>query len=210
VVGFFDARFTTPTAEAGLIDGPLANNLGNPDNRVIAPGSVEHSILLKRLGIRGQDQMPPIASTIPDPEGVSLLTAWITNELPFVQKFEDWQSFWWGAPDVPSAARDADPDFDGANNYAEYLTDTIPVLDLDVWGIGIQRVGDAVRIIFPRIANRGFEVQWTVDPTDPTSWAPLNVPGNEPVFSARNEPGIVEDLVTDAQQRFYRVRVFAP
>lgn len=78
-LGLFDARLTTPTAEAGLINGPLRNALGDPANRVIAPGDLDHSILLQRLSTRAAGQMPPLASTVVDPAGVQILRDWILS-----------------------------------------------------------------------------------------------------------------------------------
>src|SRR6185436_13558211 len=48
-VGTWDARASTPLVQSGLINGTLLNNLGNPDNRVIKPGSLDLSVLLRRI-----------------------------------------------------------------------------------------------------------------------------------------------------------------
>ena len=37
VAGYFDARFSTPLAAQRLINGPLANSLGDANNRVVKP-----------------------------------------------------------------------------------------------------------------------------------------------------------------------------
>jgi hypothetical protein len=76
-LGHWDARTITPTALAGLINGPLINPRGDADNRVIKPGDSLHSVLLQRMASRGTDQMPPLGSSIPDPVGVELLQQWI-------------------------------------------------------------------------------------------------------------------------------------
>lgn len=75
--GFFDVQLSTPTALTGLINGVLSDNGGNETNRVIVPGDLEHSVLWQRMSQRGPGQMPPLASTIVDPEGVELLRQWI-------------------------------------------------------------------------------------------------------------------------------------
>jgi mono/diheme cytochrome c family protein len=81
-LGLWDARITTPTASAGLIQGALINNGGDGSNRVIVPGDLPHSTLLARISVRGTGQMPPLGSSLVDTQGVQLLTDWITNDLP--------------------------------------------------------------------------------------------------------------------------------
>lgn len=78
-LGQFDTRLATPTAQAGLINGPLHNPRGNSTNRVIAPGDAAHSLLLQRLSMRGPGQMPPLASSVADREGADLIQAWIAS-----------------------------------------------------------------------------------------------------------------------------------
>jgi hypothetical protein len=89
-LGHWDARTVTPTALAGLINGPLINARGDANNRVIAPGDSPHSVLLQRMGSRGAGQMPPLGSSIPDPVGVELLQEWI-------RAIQDWPQ-----PDPPA------------------------------------------------------------------------------------------------------------
>jgi uncharacterized repeat protein (TIGR03806 family) len=81
-VGFWDARITTPLAQAGILNGALRDNEGDPANRVVVPGDLAHSILLWRVSQRGPEQMPPLASTVVDTQSVALLSEWITSDLP--------------------------------------------------------------------------------------------------------------------------------
>lgn len=76
-LGRFDARLETPTALAGLVNGPLNGDRGDPANRVLVPGDPAHSVMYQRLSMRGPGQMPPLASSVPDPVGESLLRQWI-------------------------------------------------------------------------------------------------------------------------------------
>ena len=78
-LGTFDARFPTPTENSGLLAGVLLNILGDPSNRVIAPGDPDHSVLLRRISTRGTSQMPPLASNVSDPRGAALLNSWILS-----------------------------------------------------------------------------------------------------------------------------------
>jgi len=73
----WDARITTPTALAGLIDGALTDDFGNPSNRVIKPLSLTNSMLHTRIGMRGARQMPPLATSIVDTQDVALVAEWI-------------------------------------------------------------------------------------------------------------------------------------
>jgi hypothetical protein len=72
-----------------------------------------------------------------------------------------------------------------------------------------------MQIWFPQTANRSFEVQWTTNLADPSSWPALHVPGNRPFFSGVDrEFGVVDPgfnlLHERTPHRFYRVRVFEP
>ena len=78
----WDARITTPTALAGLINGPLFDNFGNAANHVITPLSPSNSVLLTRISTRDLGtlpsiQMPPLDSNLADTQAVVLVTQWI-------------------------------------------------------------------------------------------------------------------------------------
>jgi len=75
--GLWDARISTPTASAGLVNGALVDNAGDSANRVITPGDLLHSMLLTRISSRGANQMPPLASYEVDDADVAMVSAWI-------------------------------------------------------------------------------------------------------------------------------------
>ncbi|MBI3851379.1 MAG: PQQ-dependent sugar dehydrogenase [Verrucomicrobia bacterium] len=206
----WDARITTTTANAGLINGALLDNEGNPNNRVLAPGSPADSMMLTRLSTPATLRMPPLASTVLDTQAIGLVSAWITNDLPGYQSFQDWQIANFGATNAPSADPDADPDADHAKNYLEFLTRTDPTNSFDAWTISIALSNGSAQIIFPQIADRGFEVQGTTNFFDGNSWSALDVAGNAPVFSISNRTAVVEDFLSPSSNKFYRVRVFEP
>ena len=79
--GYWDARITTPLAQAGILNGLLINNGGDTGNRVVVPGDRGHSMLLSRVAMRGSGQMPPLASTVVDTLSVDLLSQWIRDDL---------------------------------------------------------------------------------------------------------------------------------
>jgi len=93
----WDARITTPTALAGLINGALVNNLGGATNHVITPLSPASSVLLTRDGTRdlGSNpslQMPPLDSNLVDTDATNLITQWILSLT---------NTFWLGASPNP-------------------------------------------------------------------------------------------------------------
>ena len=206
----WDARFHIPTVAAGLIDGSLVDDLGNSSNRVIKPGSITNSVLLTRISTLGVGRMPPLASTVLDTNAIHLLSAWVTNDLPAYQSFADWQTARFGSTNAPNAAPDADPDSDRALNYLEYLTGTDPWLSSSAWSIAAQPSGNDIQIVYPQLANRGFEIQANSDLLSPAAWSPLDVPANAPFFSVSNRSAIVTDTTVATTNKYYRVRVFAP
>ena len=57
---------------------PQRGYLGIAGAMIIAPGSPDESVLLERLGRRGDAAaMPPLASALPDTEGEALIRSWI-------------------------------------------------------------------------------------------------------------------------------------
>jgi hypothetical protein len=139
-----------------------------------------------------------------------LFTEWINGSSTNYQSYADWQQLYFGSTNAPGSAPGQDPDGDGAINELEYLTGTNPLLAGDGWGILATASQQNVQIGFERIANRGFEVMWTTNISNATSWRPLDVHGNEPVFSITNSVASIQDTLTNATARYYRVRVFEP
>lgn len=76
----FDARYATPLAEQGIIDGAVNDDLGIAGARVVVPGDVARSLLHHRL--QSQDpavRMPPLARLQVDQQAVSVLASWIAG-----------------------------------------------------------------------------------------------------------------------------------
>jgi glucose/arabinose dehydrogenase/mono/diheme cytochrome c family protein len=208
--GFWDARFTTPTASAGLIHGALINDAGDANNRMVTPGSLERSMLLTRISTLGAGRMPPLGNTTLDTQAIELFSRWITNDLPGYQTFADWQVAHFGSTNAPNSGPDDDADGDGAKNYFEFLTGTLPLNASSFWEMKIQRAGNEVEILFPQVANRGFELHGAGGLVG-SAWTPLDVPGNEPFFSSSNRAATVRDAIQPGMtNRFYRMRVFEP
>ena len=206
----FDTRLFIPLSVAGLINGTLFDSLEDPANLVIKPGSLAHSAMLTRLANLGEDHMPPLGTSVPDPTAINLFSEWITNGLANYQSFSDWQSSHFGSTNSADAQASADPDGDGASNYLEFLTGTNPLEVKDSWSISIAGAETSPKIKFAGIANLAFEVQWTTNLSNPSSWQPLDAPGNEPLFSIINVQKSVLDPSADASSKFYRVRIREP
>jgi mono/diheme cytochrome c family protein len=83
----WDARITTPTANAGLVKGTPVNNFGSTSNFIVTPQSPGYSILLTRISTRDLGslpsiQMPPLDSTLVDTQNVQLVSNWIMSLPP--------------------------------------------------------------------------------------------------------------------------------
>ena len=209
-LGFFDARIYSPLSSLQLVNGPLNDNGGDPANAVIRPGSLGHSMLLSRISGLGSGQMPPLGRSLVDTQAVALVSRWITDGLAGYQTFPEWQRVHFGSTNSAESAAGADPDGDGSENYLEFLVHTDPWLGSDSWGMGIGRDGDAVEIGYPRVANLGFEIQWTTNLDGAPSWQVLDQPENRPFFSAVNQIWRVHERISGRAATFYRVRVYEP
>lgn len=210
VSAMWDARLATPGPLNGVIDGPLNNNYGNTNNRVIVPGSLANSILYQRVANLGSGHMPPLATAVVNTQAVALLAAWITNDLPNYVSYASWQSNYFGSTNAPNAAQLADADDDGAKNYLEYLTATDPTNAASGWRVSIALSNNQVNLVIPQIPNRSFEVQTTTNLLNSNSWSALNLPANAPFFPTSNRTSTVAEPATATTPKYYRVRVSEP
>ncbi|MCS1408847.1 MAG: Quinoprotein glucose dehydrogenase B [Verrucomicrobia subdivision 3 bacterium] len=204
----WDARITARLDGADLLDGKPSNHLGDPEGRVISPGSLEHSILFRRISQPEVGRMPPLASSVLDQQAIDLVREWITSELPERSTFSDWQSIHFPSENDPLSLADADADNDLASNLLEFLTATDPLSSDDRWRISVQLQETGVRIRFQQLPNRRYEVQWTEELHCSALWLPLDVPDNRPFVSAAPFLKTVEDSRPHARTRFYRVVVY--
>jgi uncharacterized repeat protein (TIGR03806 family) len=78
-LGAIDARATTPLSLTGVVNGPLFSASGTAADRVLVPGDVAHSMLLRRMTGEGAVRMPPLGSNERDLAGESIITQWIAD-----------------------------------------------------------------------------------------------------------------------------------
>jgi glucose/arabinose dehydrogenase len=72
--------FATAADKMRLIgEKPMHTTFDLPDARLVAPGHPNRSVLLRRVGVRGTGQMPPLSTNRPDAAGVELLREWIAS-----------------------------------------------------------------------------------------------------------------------------------
>jgi uncharacterized repeat protein (TIGR03806 family) len=75
-----DFRYATPVAMGSYCDAmPTAGTLGDPLNRLLAPGEPMRSIISLRMHALDVSKMPPLARSIVDPVGTQLIDDWITS-----------------------------------------------------------------------------------------------------------------------------------
>ncbi len=73
-----DLEFTTPRRGMRAIgEVPQHEKFDLADAKLIAPGKPGDSVLYHRMGMRGQGQMPPLATKVVDERGMELMREWI-------------------------------------------------------------------------------------------------------------------------------------
>ena len=206
-LGNWDARPTTPTDSANMINGALVDQLGDSANRFVKPNDLAHSVAFRR--VRGTDapRMPPLATNERDLDAEALLSAWIQTELPTRRSFADFQVQYFGSTTNPNAAANVDFDGDGRTNLQEWLENTDPTNAASAWNFtSVASAGGGFQLQFTQPANRSALVE--ISP-DLATWSLWDVPGNQPTYPATAQP-IVMTSPFDADKKFFRVRLSAP
>ncbi len=206
-LGNWDARPTTPTDSANMINGLLADNRGDPLNKFVVPNDTGHSMALKRIQGNGVPRMPPLDSNELDPTAIQLLTDWITQSLPVRQSFADWQVFYFGSTSNPDAAANVDADHDGHTNYEEFLAYTNPNSAASAPPPATLNFnGNGLELTFTQPANRSVLVETSFDLTN---WSLWNVSGNSAMYpeSATQRTFAIPSGI---DREFFRLRLSAP
>jgi uncharacterized repeat protein (TIGR03806 family) len=74
-----DLRYTTTLLATNTCDVAPTDDLGINNAKIIAHGDASRSVLVARANRRDSKAMPPLASTVVDAAGVSLLTNWVNS-----------------------------------------------------------------------------------------------------------------------------------
>lgn len=75
----WDARFETPLADQGIIDGPSQSS-SDANARLVVPGDLSNSVLYRRSNTADSaTRMPPLGRSAIDPAYVAMLEEWILS-----------------------------------------------------------------------------------------------------------------------------------
>jgi uncharacterized repeat protein (TIGR03806 family) len=73
-----DLRHSVAFEEMGLCNAePVRGSVDVPGGLLLIPGDPGHSLLLRRMQIRTEGQMPPLGTHLTDPTGTDLINRWI-------------------------------------------------------------------------------------------------------------------------------------
>lgn len=199
----WDARAVTPLSGAGIVNGSLYNP-SEPGAKVIVPGQPQHSEMLKRISTLGSGRMPPIGSSVLDHEAIDLLTQWINEDAVQFESYDQWSARIIGSQG--SASPSADPDGDGIQNHAEYLTGSHPFDRASKFDVSATTENGQFMLTFIQPQNRGMLVEF-LDLNG--AWQPMQALHNEMSFPvAPLERNLAEPL--NAGSRIYRLRIIEP
>ncbi|RYD21942.1 MAG: hypothetical protein EOP88_09660 [Verrucomicrobiaceae bacterium] len=74
----WDARFETPLATQGIINGEARNTLSIQDGKIVVPGDLAKSLLHRRMSSTVMtEQMPPVTRNVVDTVALEVLSQWI-------------------------------------------------------------------------------------------------------------------------------------
>lgn len=75
-----DLRYSTPLAQMKICNlVPETGDLGIVNARILAPGDPAKSVLLKRMQVLDDKQMPPLSRSVVDAQAVQIISDWITG-----------------------------------------------------------------------------------------------------------------------------------
>jgi uncharacterized repeat protein (TIGR03806 family) len=74
----WDARYDTPMASQGIIDGAVKTTLGIAGAEMVVPQDISRSMLRIRMHATDATKMPPLARNLVDAAAVSVVDQWIT------------------------------------------------------------------------------------------------------------------------------------
>lgn len=205
----WNARFEASTLQAGVIRGALNDTQGDALNRVLVPGDLDHSMLLRRVMLLGPGQMPPLARFEIDLEAVHLLQAWIqSSELKARASYADWRQVYFPGAATADGEPDADPDGDGLPNQQEFLLGTHPLDPADRFDLELESTGGQRSLRFVQPMNRALDIESSQGPEDPDGWQLLIEIPEFPRYPSQAIPWQIPlpKAPAEGPQKFFRLR----
>lgn len=202
----WDGRIFTALSRANIVNGELRNINGEPGNRVVVPGDLDHSALLKRVSTLSTERMPPLGGNVLDNKAIQLLSEWINQDLREYETYDQWRDRVFAQQTDIDSSPDGDPDGDGAKNYSEYLAKTDPMARGTIPMASKMENGIVLHYTHPAGLGVLFE---SSDSISEPSWQLLNIPQNHLLFPATPLEREYFELPV-GRQRFYRLRLIEP
>ena len=79
----WDARFDTPLASQGILNGEVRNSSGIENGKIVVPGDPAKSLMHRRMGSTTlAEQMPPLTRNVVDTVALDVLSQWIRAQGP--------------------------------------------------------------------------------------------------------------------------------
>lgn len=205
----WDARLSTPLADMGLINGNPVETLGFSGMKLVTPGDLVLSSVYQRISVLADGlHMPPLGTSELHGAGISLLTTWITQELPQREFYADFAGRHFTSGDVAASQPGADPDGDGQSNHAEFIFGDNPMDPRIAWRPTLELAADGVVLRYTRLADLRFEIQ-TRPGVDSGTWEALNIPKNQWFLGSLDETVEVV-LPTTQSSALFRILVHEP
>ena len=204
--GFWDARSTTPTDSANLIDAVVQNDFGDPANFWCATGDPGHSIVLKRISGTNGQRMPPLGTNERDLASEALIADWITSSLPNRESFAQWQMTHFGSTTDPNAQPSQNPDHDAQNNDLEFLLGENPLVNDPPYTPLATADETLFSLTFTQPANRSALIETS---SDFQSWSLWDAMDNTRFFPSSNQQRTVTGPL-NGEKQFFRLKLSAP
>jgi glucose/arabinose dehydrogenase len=168
----FDVSPGLPLALTGLLNGAAVNNGGDSRNRLIVPGSTARSVVFNRAAAAGGfTRMPPIGSSVSDPDGMALLAEWIGQRLPGREDYAAWRAVRFSGRPEGEGDPAADPDGDGVGNREEFLAGTDPLVASSRPVVTGEVGAEGTTLRFEVPENRSWQLECSADLGGWVPWA---------------------------------------
>ena len=202
--GAWDGRSHLTLGQTGLVNAASIDAPIHPDDLLVVPGSVNHSIIFNRISqSNGYSRMPPLATREIDFEGVELLSEWITSEVSPHTSYSLWRLAMFGDTTSPAGAPDHDADGDSLSNRHEYLTHTNPHDPNSVWRPVFNLSDGKAHLSFTGLPDRRIKALRSENLLDWTLW---QAEGNDGVPVPAGTPMNLEAPL-DGDREFFRFSI---